>query len=86
MYNKRTFLNKNTSPSTGNIACFNGATIWKSKKYRNTFISISDCNCSVRLHKIEDDTMEDFIDKLKLLKNEISDFIDYLEKEKTNEK
>lgn len=82
MYNKRTWLNKDNSPSTGNVVAFDGFTTWKNEKLQNTFLSISDCNCSVRLHKIEDDSEEDFIDKMKLLRDEINLFIEYLENKK----
>lgn len=80
MYNKRTWLNKENSPSTGNIVAFDGETSWKGEKVRNTFLSISDCNNSIRLHRIEDDSIEDFIDKMELLKSEIALFIDHLKK------
>ena len=50
------------------------------KKMRNTFLQISDCNWSIRLHKTEDDSITDFVDKLKLLNKEIRSFITHLEK------
>lgn len=79
MYNKRTWLNKPGSPSTGNVVAFDGLTTWKGESVRNTFLSVSDCNNSIRLHKIDDDSIEDFINKMKLLNDEIGLFIDYLE-------
>ena len=78
MYNKRTWLNKEGSPSTGNIIAYDGGTTWKGEAIRNTFLSISDCNNSVRLHRIEDDTIDDFIEKMELLNSEIGEFITYL--------
>lgn len=80
MYNKRTFLNKDDSPSTGNVVAFDGDVSWKDEKIRSTFLSVSDCNVSARLHKTEDDSVADFVDKLKLLKGEIELFINHLEK------
>lgn len=79
MYNKRTWLNKEDSPSTGNIVCFDGTTTYHDKEYRNTFLQISDCSWSVRLHKTEDDNITDFVEKIKLLRKEIDNFIQYLE-------
>ncbi len=84
MYNKRTWLNKPDSPSTGNVVAFDGVTAWKGVNIRDTFLSISDCNNSIRLHKIDDDTTEECIDKMMLLKNEIEQFIGYLEATLTN--
>lgn len=80
MYNKRVWLNKEDSPSTGNMVAFDGNVKWKNEKIRSMFLEISDCCVSVRLHKIDNDTVEDFIDKMKLLKNEIGLFIEHLEK------
>lgn len=78
-YNKRTWLNKEDSPSTGSVVAFDGNTQWKGESYRNIFLSISDCAVSARLHKTEDDTIQDFIDKLKLLRDEIECFAEHLE-------
>lgn len=82
MYNKRVWLNKEGSPSTGNVVCFDGNTTWHGEKMRNTFLQISDCNWSIRLHKTEDDHIDDFIDKIKLLRDEIDKFATYLEQNK----
>lgn len=79
MYNKRTWLNKDNSPSTGNVVAFDGEVTWKNEKIRNTFLSVSDCNVSVRLHPTDDDSIKDFIDKMKLLRSEIDLFINHLE-------
>ncbi len=82
MYNRRIWLNKEDSPSTGNLVCFDGMTTWHGEEIRNTFLQVSDCSWSIRLHKIEDDSTEDFIDKLKLLRDEVDNFISYLEENK----
>lgn len=78
-YNKRTWLNKDDSPSIGNVVAFDGETMWKGEKLRNTFLSISDCTFSIRLHKTDDDSIDDFIEKMKLLRNDIDEFIKHLE-------
>ena len=82
MYNKRTWLNKEGSDYTGSVVAFDGETFWHGEKFRNTFLQISDCDSSIRLHKKDADTetdMADFIDKMKLLKSEIELFINHLE-------
>lgn len=81
-YNKRTWLNSENSPSTGNVVAFDGETMWKGEKYRNTFLSISDCAVSARLHKTEDDTIDDFILKMESLRYEVSLFIEHLRQNK----
>lgn len=86
MYNKREWLNKENSPSTGNIVAFDGLTTWKGEKIRNTFLSISDCYSTIRLHPTEDENMDDFIDKMKLLRDNVNEFISYLENNKETPK
>lgn len=74
-YCKRTWLNKPSSPSTGNIVCFDGDTTHNGNVARNMFVSISDCYNSARLHLTKDDTIGDFIRKLTVLRDELSYFI-----------
>ena len=76
LYNKRTWLNKKNSTSTGNVV----AMVYKDEEEVITaMLSISDCYNSARLHKTSEDTMKDFIDKMRVLNNEITLFIEYLE-------
>lgn len=82
MYNRRTWLNKDDSPSTGSVVAFEVEVLWKGEKIESAFLSISDCNNSARLHKTDEDTLEDFTDKMKLLRDEIDLFINYLEHER----
>lgn len=77
IYNRRTWLNKKNSTSTGNVVTL----VYKDKEVLTALLSISDCYNSARLHKTEDDSLKDFISKMKLLNNEITLFIDFLEKQ-----
>ena len=79
-YNKRQWLNSEDSPSTGNIVCFDGDTTHNGNVARNIFVSISDCYNSARLHMTEDDSIEDFVEKITLLRNELTNFINHLNK------
>ena len=79
-YNKRQWLNSEDSPSTGNIVCFDGDTTHNGNVARNIFVSISDCYNSARLHMTEDDSVEDFVKKITLLRDELTDFINHLNK------
>ena len=79
-YNKRTWLNKLTSSSTSSIVTFDGDVDYEDKTYRDTFVKISDCKCSITLHKKNTESIEDFVDKLKLLKSELTQFINHLKK------
>ena len=77
-YNKREWFNDEQSPSTGNVIAFDGFIHYNGEPIRRTFLQISDCNNSIRLHTIEDDTSQDFINKMIKLRNVIDDFINYL--------
>lgn len=81
MYNKRTWLNADTCDSTGSIVAFDGKVtdIDTKNEYTQRFLEISDCRSKIRLHKTSDDSDEDFLNKMKLLKSEIEQFINHLE-------
>lgn len=82
MFKKQVWLNKENSPSTDNMVAYDGISTYKGETYRNTFLSISDCYNSARLHKTDNDTIDDFIGKMRLLRDNIAEFIMYLEKNK----
>jgi hypothetical protein len=81
MYNKRTWLNAENSDSTGSIVAFDGkiTDLDTRKEYDQRFLEIASCSSKVRLHQTADDTKEDFVNKMKLLKSEIECFIKHLE-------
>lgn len=82
MYSKRQWLNKEDSPSTSNMIAFDGDVNYSGEISRSTFLKISDCHNIIKLHVAEYDSIDDFIDKIKLLRNEIDLFINHLETEK----
>jgi len=77
IYNKRTWLNKYDSPSLGNIVAFDGEVNYSDGTDRVTFLAISDCSKTIKLIK-NAESIEDFIEKMKLLKTEIELFINHL--------
>jgi hypothetical protein len=77
-YNKRTWLNKDTSPSLGSVVAFDGEVKYSDATERTTFLAISDCRYTIKLIK-NTETIEDFIEKMKLIKSEIEQFINHLE-------
>lgn len=88
MYNSRTWLNPINSDSTGSVVAYDGEVtdLDSGKKYPHTFLEISDCRGKARLHLTSDDTKEQFIEKMKMLKYEIELFINHLEKMETSRK
>ena len=77
-YNRRTWLNRENSTFTGSVVCCH---MPESSRRYSTFLEIADCNGKVQLHKGDDDadSLEAFICKLKLLRDEIEMFITALE-------
>jgi len=78
-YNKRTWLNKDNSPSIGSIVAFDGEVKYNDGTERTIFLAVSDCHHTIKLIKNTED-IEDFIDKMDLLKTDIEEFINHLKK------
>jgi hypothetical protein len=81
-YNKRKWLNSKKSDSTSSVVSYDGEVtdIDTGKKFPHRFLEISDCRNKIRLHLTSDDSDKDFIKKLQILNNEITKFINYLNK------
>jgi hypothetical protein len=80
-YCSRKFLNDKNSPSSGSVIAYDGISLSSSKEVRNIYLRLSDCYVSATLYKTEDDTIMDFLSKMKLLNKEIELFIAHLNKE-----
>lgn len=79
-YSERVWLNKLGSSSTGSVVTYHGPSYWSTEECPlSTRIEIADCHGKVRLHKTDADTMDEFINKLKLLSMVINNFIAHLE-------
>lgn len=81
----RKWLNKDESPSTGEIVVFDGMIKDEDGGYRTTFCQIGDCFEKVKLHKNYYDLMDDFIEKMKLMRDVIDRFVEHLEENKDEE-
>jgi hypothetical protein len=81
MYNTRTWLNKDNSPSIGSIVAFDNIIEYSNGTERTIFLAISDCHHTIKLSK-NTESIEDFIDKMKLLVKETNNFILHLETNK----
>lgn len=81
MYNSRAWLNSKDSSFRATSVCYSGPST-RSKKGKETFISIADCHTSVYLHEglLEVDGRKAFIKKLEVLRKEIKLFSKYLNK------
>lgn len=79
VYKKQVWLNRKGSSSTGSVVAFDGIDKdWKGESFRNTFIQINDCSRSITLHKTENDSIPQFVQKLDKLECIIRDFKEHL--------
>ena len=79
MYSKRVWLNKDNSPSTGSVVAYQGPIAYgHDEKEEAIFLEIASCHDKIRLHHTTIDTMQDFIEKMELLRNTIDNFITHL--------
>lgn len=81
MYNKRVFLATETIPSTSSIVCYNGPVSWITKDRPDDtekFVEIANCASKIRLHQVDIESDDEFIEKLARLCNELGLFIEYL--------
>lgn len=77
---KREWLNDPDSPSTGNVVAYDGVLVdYDNEPYRSTFFRVSDCHVSANIHKASYDSDDDFIEKMKRIRNVMNDFIEHLE-------
>lgn len=78
---KRTWLNADTSASTGSVVAWHGETSFREKEPSEiiTFFEVSDCHCKARLHKTPADTMAQFVSKMRLLAKNANEFAEYLD-------
>ena len=81
-YNKRTWLNAADDSSTGSIVIFDGVPNWSKEGERTAFVELSDCHCKVRIHKgrFEEDADRAFRRKVIKLRDELNEYLDYLDK------
>ncbi len=83
-YQKRIWLNDDSSSFTGSVVAYHGRSEWGDKKSANiTFFEVADCHNKIRLHNTDRDKKDkDFIIKLRKLANVANDFADFLEDKK----
>ena len=79
MYSNRRWLNPLKSDSTSSVVTFDGKVTYNNKSVDSRFLEITDCQNKIRLHQTTDDTKQDFIKRMKILKSEIEQFINHLE-------
>ena len=79
-YSSRKWLNKKGDPSTGSICCYKGPSAWN-EKIIDSYLEVSDCHNSVRLHKTKSQSDKDFLMKIKKIRKSIDDFIEFLEEQ-----
>ena len=79
-YNRRTWLNPESSSSTSAIITFDGKYINEDGKEDDwRFVELKDCKRTVTfMQHTDEDTKEDFVNKIKLIRDELDLYLDYL--------
>jgi len=79
-FNKRVWLNRPDSPSTGSIVVFDGEIQWRSDRpiERESWLEVADCHCKVRLHRCYEDTQSDFLKKVETMRDVLDEYINHL--------
>lgn len=80
-YVRRAWLNDETSASTGSVCAFDGQAHWTKDIKRTSFLELTDCHCKIRLYLAENDTHEQFLNKMIKLRDFVDDFINHLKQE-----
>lgn len=79
-YKSEKWLNPTSTPSTGSMVCYDGEIIESpdAPPERWAFLEIGDCRQKARIHMAEGETIEEFIEKVKAVKMELTLFIEHL--------
>jgi hypothetical protein len=80
-YCRKIFLADEDLSSTSTLVCYEGPPAWKDKdrpEFREKFVEIGNCHCKIRLHKTDAETDRQFLLKIALLRDQLSEFLDYL--------
>lgn len=78
-YNSRIFLNPETSIGDSTMRCFDGKYIdVDGKEQETTYVTISDCYSKIKIHPIIGEDKNNFIKKIKLMRDELDIFYLYL--------
>lgn len=85
---RREWLNVEGSSSTGSITVMDKM---KQHRYdkdteRTLWVEFADCQRKISLHKIYEDTEEQYINKIRKIKEVIDEYLEHLESNKENTK
>ena len=84
MYHKREWLNKEGIYATSTITAFHGMSAFlgednKRTEFEDKKLSIHDCQNSIRLHQMPDESNQEYIEKMRRVSRVCTEFADYLE-------
>jgi hypothetical protein len=81
-YCRRVWLNPGDQSLTGSIVTFNGDSAWKGENgpVKVSFVEVADCHNKVRIHGGDYDSISQFADKVELMRDTLTEFVQYLRK------
>lgn len=78
-YCKRVWLNQDDSPSTGSIVCYAGDLEWDDGWNPSYFVEVSDCHNKIRIHQSCQDTLEEYITKVRAMRDALTDYLNEID-------
>lgn len=84
MYHKREWLNDKGIYATSTITAFHGTSVFLGEnnnrtEFEDKKLSIHDCQNSIRLHQMANESDQQYINKIRKVANVCNDFADYLQ-------
>lgn len=89
MYHRREWLNKAGIYASSTVTAYHGMSSFlgegnKRTEFEDMKLSIHDCQQSIRLHKMADQTTQEYIDKIRLVASVCLEFAAHLDNNVTN--
>ena len=83
-FNKRVWLNPDTSPSTGSVCLYDGpasfTTSINGDRPRMIFLEVADCHQTARIHLTDTDSPKAFIEKIETLRDVLDQYLKAVKK------
>ena len=84
-YNRRVWLNELSSSSTGSIVLYDGVNVDQDEnEYTDMYVEVGSCKSKATIHKGYYDSIDDYINKVKLMRDELNAYIDHLDESYNN--
>jgi hypothetical protein len=74
-YSSRKWLNQDDSAATGSVVCYDGELDGQIVR----FVELASCNSKARIHQYKDASFEEYVEKVKALRDELTAYLNHLQ-------